>query len=164
MITHIFGNPTDANYATKYAEHITSIRRLGSPDIVSVFDETDLPTALIEDTAYLGSAELQLLTDIKMTASQVNSIISSDSVKTLNLQYLLILGTVLKMLPQLIQITSEKAGITTTAYQNIDWVKKETYLRNEYSLTIINITPDTNVTDEGVININVAQTSSRVND
>ena len=162
MLTHIFGNPSDSNYSTQYAKHLTSIRRLASSDLLSVLTDSDLPDDLIQDIAYLGSAEAQVLTDTKLSVEAVNTIIAgTDKVKQLNLQYLLIVGTVIRMLPQIIQIVSQKIDDVDIDLQEIDWQKKETFLTNQYSLTIIKITP-TATTVKGSININVAGTSSRV--
>lgn len=164
MVTHIFGNPADSNYATKLEEHMTSVRRLASSDLISALTSEQLPTTLIQDTVYLGASEIQLLADLSLTVDGVNAIMSgSDDIKKLNVQYMLIVGIVIKMLPQIIQIVSERTDEVTIRSEEIDWQKKEIFLRNEYNSTITKIAPGT-TTVKGTIGINVAQTSSRAGD
>ena len=165
MITHIFGNPQDSNYQTKYDDYISQIRYLASTDISSPLTSQELPNALIESIPYLPAAEVQLLQDLNLTSSAVNSIMSgSDNEKIVNLQYMLMLATCLNMLPQLIQISSEKTGEVDIDYVKVAFAEKEEYWKNSYTSSIVIINPSTPTTQSGTININIAQTRSRVND
>ena len=164
MLTHIFGNPSDANYATKYAEHLTSIRRLGSVDILAPITEEELPASVIEDVSYLGAAELDILQKTNMTVAEINTLMSgTDPVKTTNLIYLLVVSTVLKLLPQIIQIIERRIDDTQLRAAQIDWAAKEEYLKNQISTTVTNIFPPNVPVTKGTIGITVRQTRSRVN-
>ena len=140
------------------AEHLTSIRRLGSIDILDPITADELPDAVIEDQIYLDAAESQLLTDTKLTVAQVNA---ATGARRVNLQNLLVIGTVLKLLPQLIQILQDRALTRDVRYSEVNLEAKEAYLRAEYSKTLIIINPDP-TSISGTLNINVASTSSKL--
>lgn len=152
--TTIFGTPGSPD-----AVHLTSIRNLGSIDILDPITETELPNAIIEDQIYLDAAEMAVLSDTKLTKAQAD--VATGETKTA-LQNLLIIKTVLLMLPQFIQITSQKVLSRDTDYQEMDWQEKEEQLLSRYNTTILIINPATPTT-QGTIGINVRGTSSRVN-
>ena len=153
--TTIFGTPP-----TVAAEHLTSIRRLGSTDILDPITPTELPDDVIKDAIYLDSAESQLLTDTKLSVSDVNA---ATGARRTDIQRLLVIGTVLKLLPQLIQILQDRALTRDVRYSEVNLEMKENYLRSEYSKTLIIINPDPTAIS-GTLNINIASTSSKLTD
>lgn len=156
LLTDIFGT----HGTSEYAANLTSIRRRGSINILSVVTAEQLPDAVIEDVAYLESAEIELISDLKISVSEINSLLS-DVAKKKSLQYLLVIGTVLKMLDQFIQITSETSGRLGTEYSEQDWAAKEMFLKDEYSKQLAIISPSTSSTSDA-IGINIVSTRSRL--
>lgn len=142
------------------AAHITSIRRLGSIDILDPISATELPDDVIEDQIYLDSAESEVLRDTGLSVSDVNA---ATGERQKALQTLLIIKTVQLLLPQFIQITDQRVLDRATKYQSSDWTEKEEQLQNRYQTTLIIINP-TPTTVKGSIGINIAQTASRLND
>ena len=158
LLTNIFG----MRGTSEYTSNLESIRRRGSIDITDIVTSEELPDAVIEDVSYLEAAEVELISDLKTDVAGINSMLSDDTKKR-SLRNLLIVRTVLKMLPQFIQITSKKVLSRGEDYSKMDWTAKETFLQNEYNKTLVIVTPSTPVAS-GTIGINVVSTSSRLED
>ena len=156
LLTNIFGTAG----TPEYAGNLESIRRRGSIDITDIVTSEDLPDTVIEDVTYLEAAEVELMSDLETDIAGINSMLL-DATKKKSLRNLLIVRTVLKMLPQFIQITSEKIFDRGADFQKQTWTEKETLLQNEYNKTLIILMPSTPTTS-GTIDINVVTTRSRL--
>ena len=132
-----------ANLAV-YTAQIASIRKLASPDLVTLFTDVELPESIITDDVYLRASEREVLREAVITVADLTSV-TMELLETL--VYIVQLRVAIELIPQLPQLLRQAEIDFQSQYADIDWTARVEKLEAIYldEIHLINPTASTGV-------------------
>ena len=144
-------NPTSAETAAQalYESRLQTVRLIVSPDLISMFDATELPDAVLADDGYLGAAEREVLRHSGKTAAEVAAL-AVDSEELALLVYATQLQMAIRMIPQLAQMIQEGLLSETQRFAEVDWEQRKAGLLADYKTKVLLVNPDADIGSDGL--------------